>query len=142
MPGKIISPYKQVPETKANRSYHLPACSLSNILTIVVDWAELVTLDLSLFDKPGGKEKLAEQLTYAAQHVGFFYVKNFRISQEEVDRQFALGREFYDLPLEEKMKYHNSDDLRNGEYNGYRPAGWRQSVTSTNFSNVANFNPG
>jgi isopenicillin N synthase-like dioxygenase len=93
-----------------------------------VDWAELVTLDLSLFDKPGGKEKLAEQLTYAAQHVGFFYVKNFGISQEEVDRQFALGREFYDLPLEEKMKYHNPDDLRSGEYNGYRPAGWRQLV--------------
>jgi isopenicillin N synthase-like dioxygenase len=87
-----------------------------------------VTLDLSLFDKPGGKEKLAEQLTYAAQHVGFFYVKNFDISQEEVDRQFALGREFYDLPLEEKLKFHNADDLRSGEYNGYRPAGWRQSV--------------
>lgn len=83
-----------------------------------MDWAELVTLDLSQFDKPGGKEKLAEQLTYAAQHVGFFYVKNFGISQEDVDRQFALGREFYDLPLEEKMKYHNPDDLRSGEYNG------------------------
>jgi isopenicillin N synthase-like dioxygenase len=93
-----------------------------------VDWAELVTLDLNLFDKPGGKQNLAEQLTYAAQHVGFFYVKNFDISQEEVDRQFALGREFYDLPLEEKLKFHNPDDLRSGEYNGYRPAGWRQSV--------------
>lgn len=91
-----------------------------------VDWAELVTLDLSQFDKPGGKEKLAEQLTYAAQHVGFFYVRNFGISQEEVDRQFALGREFYDLPLDEKMEYHNPEDLRSGEYNGYRPAGWRQ----------------
>lgn len=108
MPGKVISPYEQVPVTKAD-----------------LDWAELVTLDLSQFDKPGGKEKLAEQLTYAAQHVGFFYVKNFGISQEEVDRQFALGREFYDLPLEEKLKYHNLADLESGEYNGYRPAGLR-----------------
>lgn len=56
---------------------------------------------------------------------GFFYVKNFNISQEEVDRQFALGREFYALPLEEKLKYHNADDLVRGEYNGYRPAGHR-----------------
>lgn len=56
---------------------------------------------------------------------GFFYVKNFNISQEEVDRQFALGREFYALPLEEKLKYHNADDLARGEYNGYRPAGHR-----------------
>lgn len=91
-----------------------------------MDWAELVTLDLSEFDKPGGKQKLANQLRYAAQYVGFFYVKNFDISQEEVDRQFALGREFYDLPLEEKLKYHNLEDLRKGEYNGYRPAGLRK----------------
>lgn len=70
-------------------------------------------------------------MTYAAQHVGFFYVKNFNISQEEVDRQFALGREFYDLPLEEKLKYHNLEDLHNGEYNGYRPAGLRQYVLLT-----------
>lgn len=56
---------------------------------------------------------------------GFFYVKNFNISQEEVDKQFALGREFYALPLEEKLKFHNKDDLIRGEYNGYRPAGHR-----------------
>ena len=85
-----------------------------------------MTLDLSLFDKPGGKEKLAEQLTYAAQHVGFFYVINFGISQEEVDRQFALGREFYNLPLDEKMKYHKADDLRSRHYNGNRPSGGRK----------------
>ena len=57
---------------------------------------------------------------------GFFYVKGFNISQDEVDRQFALGREFYDLPLEEKLKYHNIADLERGEYNGYRPAGLRK----------------
>ena len=90
-----------------------------------VDWAELVTLDLSLFDTPGGKQKLVEQLEHAVRYVGFFYVKNFNIPQEEVDREFALGREFYSLPLEEKLKYHNEDDLIRGEYNGYRPAGRR-----------------
>lgn len=72
-------------------------------------------------------------MTYAAQHVGFFYVKNYGISQEEVDRQFALGREFYDLPLDEKLQYHNLEDLHNGEYNGYRPAGLRQYVSSKLF---------
>jgi len=56
---------------------------------------------------------------------GFFYVKNFNISSEEVNRQFALGREFYSLPLEEKLRYHNNDDLTSGNYNGYRPAGLR-----------------
>ncbi|KAJ4242707.1 hypothetical protein NW757_011933 [Fusarium falciforme] len=90
-----------------------------------VDWAELATLDLSLFDQPGGKQELVKQLDHAVRNIGFFYVKNFNISQEEVDRQFALGREFYALPLEEKLKYHNESDLVKGEYNGYRPAGNR-----------------
>jgi hypothetical protein len=36
----------------------------------LVDWAELVTLDLSLYDQPGGKEKLVEQLEHAVQYVG------------------------------------------------------------------------
>ena len=57
---------------------------------------------------------------------GFFYVTNFGISQEEVDRQFALGREFYNLPLEERLKFYNAKDLESGEYNGYRPAGLRE----------------
>ncbi|KAJ5928956.1 hypothetical protein N7466_007912 [Penicillium verhagenii] len=108
MPGKIIDQYDHVPVTKED-----------------LDWAELVTLDLSLFEQPGGKEQLSKQLEHAVKHVGFFYVKGFNIGQDEVDRQFALGREFYDLPLEEKLKYHSANDLVNGEYNGYRPAGHR-----------------
>ncbi|KAH8771608.1 hypothetical protein F5883DRAFT_456191 [Diaporthe sp. PMI_573] len=108
MPGRIIEKYEQVPVTKED-----------------LDWAELVTIDLSKFDTPGGKEELVKELEYAVTKVGFFYVKNFNINQDEVDRQFALGREFYNLPLEEKLKWHNSDDLVRGEYNGYRPAGHR-----------------
>lgn len=49
--------------------------------------------------------------------------ENFDISQEKVDRQFAIGQKFYNLPLDEKLKY--VPDLDNGEYNGYRPAGRR-----------------
>jgi isopenicillin N synthase-like dioxygenase len=52
-------------------------------------------------------------------------VKNTKITDEEVNRQFALGREFYALPLEEKLKFHSQKDLESGEYNGYRPAGTR-----------------
>ena len=37
---------------------------------------------------------------------GFFYVKNFNISQERVNRQFSIGKQFYEkTPLEEKLKY-------------------------------------
>lgn len=36
----------------------------------IVDWAELITLDLSKFEKPGGKQELVKQLEHAVRHVG------------------------------------------------------------------------
>jgi len=86
-----------------------------------LEWADLVTLDLSQFDTPGGKERLAAQLKEAVHKVGFFYIVNYGLSQEEVDRQFAIGKEFFALPTEEKLKYRA--DLEHGNYNGYRPKG-------------------
>jgi len=74
MLGKVLSPSEQVPFTKAD-----------------LDLAELVSLDLSKFDPPGGRQELTKHLTYAAQYVGFFHVHNFGISQEVMDRQFALS---------------------------------------------------
>ncbi|KAF1936588.1 2OG-Fe(II) oxygenase superfamily protein [Clathrospora elynae] len=99
--------YHQVPETK----YEL-------------DWADLATLDLSVFDTPGGKQKLAKQLFDAIDKIGFFYITNFGLSQEAVDRQFAIGKELFELSTEEKLKYRA--DLENGGYNGYKPRGIRE----------------
>ena len=71
-----------------------------------LDWADLVTIDLGLYDKPGGKQQLAQTLIKAVREDGFFYVKNFNISQERVNRQFSIGKHFYyETPLEEKLKY-------------------------------------
>jgi len=89
--------------------------------TFDLPWADLVTLDLSKFDQEGGKQALAAQLKDAVNNVGFFYITNFGLSQDEVDQQFAIGKEFFALPTEEKMKY--KADLMNGNYNGYRPLG-------------------
>ncbi|ETW80151.1 hypothetical protein HETIRDRAFT_103344 [Heterobasidion irregulare TC 32-1] len=108
MPAPVsLGSYSYVQETKEN-----------------LDWAELVTLDLSLYDTPGGKKELASFLLKALREKGFFYVKNFNISQEAVNRQFALGKEFYELPLEEKLKY-VPEGLDDGKFNGYVPAGRR-----------------
>ena len=49
-----LEPYVHPPETKAD----LP-------------WAELVTLDLEDYKRPGGKERLSKQLEHAVHHVGF-----------------------------------------------------------------------
>ncbi|KAF2811302.1 putative oxidoreductase [Mytilinidion resinicola] len=100
-------------------------------------WSELVTLDLSDFNQPGGKERLAKQLEHAVHHVGFFYVKNFGLSQEEVDRQFTLARNAFDLPTEEKEKY--IADFANGAYNGYRRPGQYAVGTVPDNIEVYNF---
>lgn len=56
---------------------------------------------------------------------GFFYITNFGLSQEQVDRQFAIGKEVFQLPTEEKLKYRA--ELEKGGYNGYKPLGIRVS---------------
>ncbi|KAK5720156.1 hypothetical protein LTR15_007429 [Elasticomyces elasticus] len=86
-----------------------------------LDWADLISLDLSKFDAPGGKQQLANQLQEAVHKVGFFYITNFGLNQAQIDEQFAIGKELFKLPTEEKLKYRA--DLEHGNYSGYRPQG-------------------
>lgn len=81
-------------------------------------WAELVTLDLEDYYRDGGKERLAKQLEHAVHHIGFFYVKNYGLSQKEVDQQFILAKNFFTLPVEEKAKY--ECNYAAADYNGWR----------------------
>ena len=107
LPSTSIKPlpeYSPVPESTAS----LP-------------WADLVTLDLSKFDEPNGKQLLATQLRDAVHNIGFFYITNFGLSQSQVNRQFAIGKEIFDLPMSQKLSY--KADLANGHYSGYRPLG-------------------
>ncbi|KAJ3932959.1 MAG: Clavaminate synthase-like protein [Lentinula lateritia] len=107
VPVPQLGSFDYVPETKEN-----------------LDWADLVTVDLSLYSTPEGKKQLAQTLINAIRNEGFLYVKNFNISQGRVNRQFALGKQFYELPLEEKEKY-TPEGLDQGKFNGYIPAGRR-----------------
>jgi isopenicillin N synthase-like dioxygenase len=105
-----IPNYQVIPETTAD-----------------LDWADLITLDLSQFDQPGGKEKLAAQLKDAIRAVGFFYIINVGLSQEQVDQQFKLASQIFSLPKDEKMKYAVDKNLPGGPL-GYKPAGQRVIV--------------
>ncbi|TAQ86450.1 hypothetical protein B7494_g5224 [Chlorociboria aeruginascens] len=83
-----------------------------------LDWAPLVTLDLSKFDSPGGKAELAKQLFDAVTKVGFWVVVNTGIDDEQVLRQFSIGNAFFKEPLEEKRTV--PCNFPRGEYFGYR----------------------
>ncbi|KAF2654655.1 gibberellin 2-oxidase [Lophiostoma macrostomum CBS 122681] len=114
-----LEPYVHPPETKEE----LP-------------WAELVTLDLEDYDRPGGKERLAKQLEHAVHHVGFFYVKNYGLTQEQVDRQFTLAKHFFELPTSEKEPF--EVNYKAADYNGWRRRG--TGASSTPFNNIEMFN--
>ncbi|KAI0253643.1 Clavaminate synthase-like protein, partial [Lactifluus subvellereus] len=100
--------YTFVPETKEN-----------------LDWAELITLDLSNYGTPRGKQELAQLLRQELQRL---------TRAEAVNRQFAIGRVFYEPPLEEWLKYVHQG-LDQGQFNGYVPAGRRvYELTCSTFS--------
>ncbi|KAH7113262.1 hypothetical protein B0J11DRAFT_146223 [Dendryphion nanum] len=114
-----LEPYVHPPET----SEDLP-------------WSELVTLDLEDYSRPGGKERLAKQLEHAVHHVGFFYVKNYGLTQEQVDRQFTLAQHFFNLPTSEKAK--SEVNYAAADYNGWRRAG--RATVGTTKDNIEMYN--
>lgn len=46
---------------------------------------------------------------------------NFGLSEQDIEKQFELGKEILDLPEEEKLKHRAK--IEDGDYNGYRPLG-------------------
>ncbi|GAA5973012.1 hypothetical protein JCM11641_000363 [Rhodosporidiobolus odoratus] len=81
-----------------------------------LDYAQLARIDLSKW--PGKKEELVEDLRVAVNEVGFWFVENTGISDEEVVRQLSIGNAFLDLPLEEKRQH--PCNFKEGNFFGFR----------------------
>ena len=64
----------------------------------------------------------------AAAHIlyipGFIYIINFGLTQQEVDEQYEIAREFFALPLDERMACRCN--LDEGDFIGYQPCGHRE----------------
>jgi hypothetical protein len=65
VPAGTKKGYSQYDYEKLERYIHPPETQED------LPWAELVTLDLEDYARPGGKERLAKQLQHAVHHVGF-----------------------------------------------------------------------
>lgn len=61
-------------------------------------------LDYSLSLFPDTKPDFLEQLQYALLEVGFLYIKNTGIDDELIQKVISLGKAFFDLPEEEKLR--------------------------------------
>jgi isopenicillin N synthase-like dioxygenase len=62
-----------------------------------------------------------------------FYVKNYGLTQEQVNRQFTLAKHFFQLPTSEKEKF--ECDYKAADYNG-----WRRPRVENHKDNVEIYN--
>ncbi|GAA5865807.1 hypothetical protein JCM1840_006255 [Sporobolomyces johnsonii] len=90
-----------------------------------LDYADLAKIDLSKW--PARKEELVEDLRRAVTEVGFWYVQNYGISDDEVIRQHSIGDAFLNLPLDEKRQH--PCNFKEGNFFGFRE-GFRIMGTS------------
>ncbi|MDD6055362.1 MAG: 2-oxoglutarate and iron-dependent oxygenase domain-containing protein [Helicobacteraceae bacterium] len=76
------------------------------------------------------QEQFFKELRYAAHKIGFFYLVGHGVDLEVCKRLFELSREFFALPLEEKLKISidNSPHFR-----GYTQVGGEYTLGSQDF---------
>ncbi len=55
---------------------------------------------------PEGKRRVAQELGRACRNVGFYVIVGHSVDRKLVDQVETVSREFFDLPLDEKMKVH------------------------------------
>ena len=55
---------------------------------------------------PEGKRRVAEQLGRACREIGFYVIVGHGFDAALIDQVEAVSRDFFDLPLDEKMKVH------------------------------------
>lgn len=71
-----------------------------------LDFADVPVIDLTDIHSsdPARRRILADRLADACARVGFMYVINHGISEEEIDLIFQTAKDFHDLPIDAKME--------------------------------------
>ncbi|KAI5467299.1 hypothetical protein BGZ63DRAFT_344213 [Mariannaea sp. PMI_226] len=69
-----------------------------------MSFTSIPILDLASASDPAKKPEFLRELRHALMEVGFLYLKNVGISDELFQRVITLGKGFFDIPEEEKMK--------------------------------------
>ncbi|ETN46013.1 uncharacterized protein HMPREF1541_00196 [Cyphellophora europaea CBS 101466] len=69
-----------------------------------MSFSSIPILDLSLADNPDTKPALLADLRHALLEVGFLYIKNTGIPSELIQQVITLGKSFFSLPEDEKLK--------------------------------------
>jgi isopenicillin N synthase-like dioxygenase len=69
---------------------------------------------------PQTKQEVIDKISHACRHVGFFLIANHSVPREVSDEAFSVSRAFFDLPLNEKVRFQTFNET---EY----PYGYEQT---------------
>ncbi|KAF9513681.1 hypothetical protein BS47DRAFT_944195 [Hydnum rufescens UP504] len=85
-----------------------------------VPWANILTVDMSLYDDPTGRAELVKVVNTALRKDGFFYLINHGVSKDHIQQQFSLSLATFDqVPLAEKEQ-HLAPIAEKGSFRGYK----------------------
>ncbi|KAJ9157954.1 Gibberellin 2-oxidase [Pleurostoma richardsiae] len=89
-----------------------------------LQWADLIQLDLSEFDKgPDAQAHLAKTFLESAHTTGFLYIVNHGISPEMVAHHADIANTILSLPEHEKAPYYATKErAQEGRFTGFKPA--------------------
>lgn len=73
-----------------------------------VSFDQIPVIDVAPLLDGSDKQKVAREIRWALSNVGFMYVKNHGVAREVVEGAFDQTRQFFDLPLDQKMDLHVS----------------------------------
>lgn len=96
----------------------LPKWEFATPTTEDVEWADILTVDLSLYDSD--RAKLVETVSTALQRDGFFYVVGHGIPIDELKRQFDLGKLTFDGVDRPEKEKHRAKIAEEGSFMGYK----------------------
>ncbi|KAH6900254.1 hypothetical protein B0T10DRAFT_20903 [Thelonectria olida] len=69
-----------------------------------MSFTSIPILDLASASDPAKKPEFLKELRHALMEVGFLYLKNVGLSDELFQRVITLGKSFFDIPEEDKLK--------------------------------------
>jgi hypothetical protein len=99
-----LSAYQAV--TMCTPTIDIPAYTPPLPTKYTLDYSPLAIIDISTFDRsPEDRVLLARQLDDAVHNVGFWIVIGHGISDDEVNRQLAIGQAFFKSPLDDRCEY-------------------------------------
>ncbi|NQW10330.1 MAG: isopenicillin N synthase family oxygenase [Alphaproteobacteria bacterium] len=59
----------------------------------------------------GAKQRVADDVAWACENIGFLVISNHGVPQDLIDRAFSVSRDFFDLPAEDKSRFKPADGV-------------------------------